>query len=544
VVAGAGSQDLDPLRPAVVEVDVGAELLPAGVGADLRGREVSQFSPPLARQNVPFGACRRGALTPRRGPLANLVRAALERSALVAEHQEFSSKAGPSSDGHVTLNHSLVNVLVHLEAEPQGSSRELVGLIAGRFEIVRPLGDGAFATVYEAIDHDLGRRVALKLFTSYAQDDIDSALREARAMARLNHENVLAVHDIGEHRGTPFLALEYAEMDLRRWLAAGAREGDEILHLFVEAGRGLAAAHRAGLVHHDFKSANVMLRANGCAAVGDFGLARYLDSHDGESERGPSESGSYTFGTLRYIAPERLIGLPGDERSDQFSFCVALWEALARRHPFSGSSAQARYDSIAAGPSGSPRAASHVVKALRRGLSLEAYDRFETLDDLLEAITDPQHCRPLRWLHRGLRPVLTATMLASVFVVGVGLSREAPALDVQVTPATVLTADAAMDHLRDLAFDGDNAAYVPALFNTLPVVRETSSSHQQAYLAQLEVLGDLLSEAGAHREASYTYAAAKNLAKDLGLDPTKFVDKRSQAQAKANRFTRALTRGK
>jgi serine/threonine protein kinase len=246
------------------------------------------------------------------------------------------------------------------------------GLIAGRFEIVRLLGDGSFAIVYEAIDRDLGRRVALKLFTSYVKDELEAALREARAMARLNHENVLAVHDIGEHRGTPFLAIEYAQMDLRRWLAGGNRDAASIMHLFGEAGRGLEAAHRAGLVHHDFNPANVLVRANGTIAVGDFGLARHLDTGDDEQEPEPEENQRYALGTLRYIAPERLRGFPGDERSDQFSFCVALWEALAKSHPFTGSDALRRLDSIARGPSGTiKRAPAHVVRALRRGLSAD-----------------------------------------------------------------------------------------------------------------------------------------------------------------------------
>ena len=441
--------------------------------------------------------------------------------------------------------------------EAELDSAELAApAVAGRFEIVRLLGDGSFAMVYEAIDRDLGRRVALKLFTGYASDELESALREARAMARLNHENVIAVHDIGEHRGTPFLAMEYAEMDLRRWLAAGNREPDAIMHLFCEAGRGLEAAHRGGLVHHDFKPANVLLRANGTVAVGDFGLARHLDTTDGErdgygerhGERDSSLDGSssesdgsrgYALGTLRYIAPERLRGLPGDERSDQFSFCVALWEALAGKHPFHGSDAERRLASIAAGPTGTPRAPAHVVRALRRGLSEDAYERFETMGELLAALVEPDHCRPVRWLRHSARPILTGAMLVGVFVLGVGLSREAPALDVTITPPAVLTADAAMAEARDAAFDRKFKDTVKTLFNTMPVIRETEPEKQLEYLAQVEVLGDLLHKQGAYGEAAAVYAAAVNLADDLHLDITKYKNKRVAAQ------TRALaTRGK
>lgn len=413
--------------------------------------------------------------------------------------------------------------------------------VAGRFEIVRLLGDGSFAMVYEAIDHDLGRRVALKLFTSYAHEDLESALREARAMARLNHENVLAVHDIGEHRGVPFLAIEYAEMDLRRWLAAGSRDADTIMHLFCEAGRGLEAAHRAGLVHHDFKPANVLLRSNGTVAVGDFGLARALDTADCEPE--PDENQGYALGTLRYIAPERLRGQAGDERSDQFSFCVALWEALAGAHPFTGSDAERRLDSIAAGPTAPLRGPAHVVRALRRGLSVDPFERFETMGDLLAALTEPVGCGASRWLRHSVRPMLTAAMLAGVFALGVGLSREAPALDVSITPPAVLTADAAMDQARDAAFDRKYGETIKLVMSAMPVIRETDAKHQRDYLAQIEVLGDLLSEAGAFPQAGMIYAAGINLSTDLGLDPKPFVAKRSNVQAEAIKM-RAVTRDK
>jgi hypothetical protein len=415
---------------------------------------------------------------------------------------------------------------------PIGSA-EVASAVAGRFEIVRLLGDGSFAMVYEAIDRDLGRRVALKLFTGYAKDELESALREARAMARLNHENVLAVHDIGEHRGTPFLAMEYAEMDLRRWLAGGHRGFTAIMHLFCEAGRGLEAAHVAGLVHHDFKPANVLLRANGTVAVGDFGLARHLDTSDGEREPAASESQSYALGTLRYIAPERLRGLPGDERSDQFSFCVALWEALAGRHPFTGSDAEARLASISAGPGSSLRAPAHVVRALRRGLSVDAYERFETMGDLLAALTQPAIPKPVRWLRHTARPLLTGAMLVGVFALGVTFSREAPALDVSITPPAELTADAALEKARDAAFDRDYQTVIKTLMHAMPVVRETAPAKQRDYLVQLEVLGDLLYKQGAYQDAAVVYAAAAKLGARLMVDTSKYKTKKGTAQARA-----------
>jgi tRNA A-37 threonylcarbamoyl transferase component Bud32 len=428
---------------------------------------------------------------------------------------------------------------------------DATGLIAGRFEVVRTLGDGAFAVVYEAIDRELGRRVALKLFNRYAPDELDLALREARAMAWINHANVLAVHDIGEHRGTPFLALEYAETDLHRWLSAGVRDPDKILALLIDAGRGLAAAHSAGLVHHDFKPANVMLRSDGSVAVGDFGLARHLDSQDDES--GESRPNECALGTLRYISPERLLGCVGDPRSDQFSFCVALWEALCGMHPFAGLDAQRRYESIVAGPSGSPRAPAHIVRALRRGLSLEPEARFSDMDELLAALEQPGSSRSWwpphvrqssgsrRGKARGLRPALSFAALAGVFALSLIASRDAPA-DAGL-PLAVLIADCGMDNARDLAFDDKPQLAIAMLMEVMPIVRQTDPAYQDRYLAQLEVLGDVLAESGAYPQATMAYAAGKNLARDLDVSPDTFIAKREVVQAKANRKNRATGTG-
>ncbi|PRP96724.1 serine/threonine-protein kinase [Enhygromyxa salina] len=462
------------------------------------------------------------------------------------------------------------------QADDLASSLELDGsehvdepdqLIAGRFEILRRLGHGAFAVVYEAMDRDLDRRVALKLFTSFAPNELATALREARAMARLNHHNVLAVHDVGRHGDTPFLAIEYAETDLQRWLSAAPRDADEILRLFSEAGTGLAAAHAAGLVHHDFKPANVMLRADRSVAVGDFGLARHLDTLDSLAPLAPEgpvgdglgvvDSGlalgdaKVAVGTLRYIAPERLLGRSGDDRSDQFSFCVALWEALAAQPPFAGADAQRRYDSIAAGPAGTPRGRAHVVRALRRGLAVEPEDRFETMDALLWALAPANSGKfgvlsaeaPVgSWLRRSVRPSVTAAMLGAVFLAAVGLSREAPALDVVITPTAVLTANAAIDHARELIEAGEFAQTVPVLMTAMPVVRETDTEAQREYLAQIEALGDQLVSADAPTQASLFYAAGLNLAQDLGADPTSLTDKRATAMAKYRRRQRDAER--
>jgi hypothetical protein len=153
------------------------------------------------------------------------------------------------------------------------------------------------------------------------------------------------------------------------------------------------------------------------------------------------------------------------------------------------------------------------------------------------------------WLRRSVRPAISVAMLGAVFLLGMGLSREAPALDVVITPTAVLTANAALDHARVLSSNGEYAKTVPVLIAAMPVVRETDTAEQREYLAQIEVIGDQLAKAGAHTQAAIFYAAGNNLAKDLGVDPTRLIDKRSTAMAKSRREHRAaavtpLTGGK
>lgn len=432
-----------------------------------------------------------------------------------------------------------------LPAFDMDSHDETHGRIAGRYEIVRSLGEGAYAVVYEAVDAELGRRVALKLFCRHGRTEIDAALHEARAMARINHGHVLQVHDFGDHRGIPVLALEYADTDLRRWLAAAPRDPAEILRLYIEAGRGLAAVHHAGLVHHDIKPANVMLRADGSAAVGDFGLARAADELEGvDTPARPAVNvavhvavDAYALGTLLYIAPERLLGEPGDARSDQFSFCVAVWEALAGMHPYCGADVLRRYESIARGPSGSPRAPSHVARALRRGLALDPKQRWPSMDELLTGLEASASTRAA--MRRGLRPALSIVTVTAALAVAVMASREAPAVDFHVPEPAVLTANAGLDHALAQARTGDPAGAMQTLNQTMSVVRQTDVTQQRAYLDRIEVLGDVLLDAGHLQQAAYAFAAAVNVAKRLDLPYDALAQKRAIAQSRRNREARA-----
>src|SRR5439155_5865060 len=232
----------------------------------------------------------------------------------------------------------------------------------GRYVVERELGSGGMGLVYAAYDPELGRKVALKLVRPRASGKMGPSegrarlLREAQAMAQLTHPNVVAIHDVGTFGDQVFIAMEYVEgRTLSEWLSATKRPWREIVSLFAQAGRGLAAAHAKNIVHRDFKSDNVWVGEDGRARVLDFGLARAMRGAgelpqsagapaEGKATRSPrvpllaaavTLPGTF-LGTPPYMAPEQLKGESGDARADQFSFCVALYYALYGELPFAG----------------------------------------------------------------------------------------------------------------------------------------------------------------------------------------------------------------
>ncbi|HRI07840.1 MAG TPA: serine/threonine-protein kinase, partial [Nannocystaceae bacterium] len=215
-------------------------------------------------------------------------------------------------------------------------------LMIARFEVLDTLGEGGMGIVHAALDPELDRVVAIKVIRDDRDDRYrDRLLREARALARVSHPNVVQVHEVGETSEGVFIAMEYVPgTTLGRWLQAAPRGLDEILDKFTEAARGLAAAHRAGLVHRDFKPANALVGEDGRVRIADFGLARPVGPpHASPSSphlrstlrrRGSGDSDTDTgvvAGTPAYMPPEQLRGLDVDARSDVFAFCIALYEA-------------------------------------------------------------------------------------------------------------------------------------------------------------------------------------------------------------------------
>ncbi|MEZ4452608.1 MAG: serine/threonine-protein kinase [Nannocystaceae bacterium] len=295
----------------------------------------------------------------------------------------------------------------------------------GRYLILEELGAGGMGAVYAAYDPELDRKIAIKLLRSGRGGPQERArlIREAQAMAKLAHPHVVAVHDVGEHLGEVFVAMEFVKgATLGGWLARASRSWSEILTIFLQAGEGLRAAHEAGLVHRDFKPDNVLVGADDRARVTDFGLVR-ADGPAGEGEvPGPMAlkltSVGAVMGTPTYMAPEQFLAAATDARTDQFSFCVALHEALCGELPFEGETFSALRESVTSGrraaTSRRPSAPPWVLAAIDRGLAREPDARWPTMAALLEALRDD----PARRRRRGR---WIAGALVGAGIIGVGL---------------------------------------------------------------------------------------------------------------------------
>ena len=290
------------------------------------------------------------------------------------------------------------------------------GSKVGRFVVVAELGSGGMGVVYAAHDRELDRQVALKVMRGATEDDEDRIrmLREGQAMARVTHPNVITVFEVGTEGGIVFLAQELLDGGtLGQWLEK-PQSHTEIVDKFVAAGRGLAAAHAAGLVHRDFKPDNVLLGKDGRVRVSDFGLARavgaFIDAAmlatapgggpprtDVDVTRSPMSQLTRTgavMGTPMFMAPEQHEGRRADERSDQFAFCVALYHALYGDWPYEGKTSVALADNVINGvmkpPPKPAKVPARLRKILLRGLSTNAADRYPSMDALLaELVATP-----------------------------------------------------------------------------------------------------------------------------------------------------------
>lgn len=268
----------------------------------------------------------------------------------------------------------------------------------GRFTFLEPIGSGAMGVVCAGYDPRLDRKVAIKLLA--ARHDTERRrqrmVREAQAMAKLAHPHVVTVFEVGEYQGQIFVAMEFVKGgDLRQWLET-ERSWREVVDVYTQAGRGLAAAHQVGIVHRDFKPDNVFIGDDGRVRVGDFGLAHQgalTESQPANAAGMPQQVLTQTgalMGTPAYMAPEQFSGKSTDSRTDQFAFCVSLWEALYGVRPFAGTTFIELADAVESATftplpkrTGVPH---RVHQVLLRGLSTDPADRFPTMELFLESL--------------------------------------------------------------------------------------------------------------------------------------------------------------
>jgi eukaryotic-like serine/threonine-protein kinase len=332
----------------------------------------------------------------------------------------------------------------HYDGEPLVLDR---GATVGRYVVLTRLGAGAMGVVYAAYDPELDRRVAIKLLehtlaeagATYsgggsrggrpAGAGHNRLLREAQALAKLSHPNVVAVHDVGEHEGRVFIAMELvAGRTLRAWLSEEKPRWQEVLDVHVRAGRGLAAAHAFDMVHRDFKPDNVMLGDDGRVRVMDFGLARTRETADGVDaselpSHEPGGDGSWApnsamVGTPAYMAPELLEGThPPEATADQFAFCVSLWEALYAQRPFRGSTIMELATNVLEGklvaPPASAKVPRWVRRVLQRGLAIDPRQRWPSMAALLEALSSGR--RRARWRKASLAVAALGVLATTAF---------------------------------------------------------------------------------------------------------------------------------
>ena len=267
----------------------------------------------------------------------------------------------------------------------------------GRFTLLHQVGAGALSVIYAAHDQECDRRVAVKLLRAPLAETDLRLQREAQAMARLSHPNVVAVHETGHWEGRLFIAMELVEgQPLEQWLAAGHRSWQEIVDVFLQVGCGLVAAHGLGLVHRDFKLASVVIDGDGRARMPDFGPVRRSEPPGADGALPGVELGA-CFEAPAYMAPEQRAGLAADVLSDQFSFCVALHEALVGARP------------DAAVAPGRRRIPTRLARVVKRGLAADRRARWPSMRHLLCELERLR--RPGR---RGLRAAIAATVMVVV----------------------------------------------------------------------------------------------------------------------------------
>src|SRR5687767_2768008 len=325
---------------------------------------------------------------------------ATERAALLAEvrtgdpelHQEALSLIEAHQEAGDFLEAPALETDAHVLLEADEPDREI-----GPYKIVNRLGKGGMGEVFLAQDRRLGRLVALKTLPSYFVSD-DERLRrfqtEARAASALNHPNILTIYEVGESDGTHFIAAEYIEgHTLRELISAGDLTLREVLDITAELLAGLSAAHAAGIIHRDIKPENIMRRADGSIKILDFGIAKLMEVSSDETTASFAHNQTQTgalMGTIGYVSPEQVRGLPVDSRTDIWSCGVVLHEMLTGERPFIGVTNADTIVAILDRPPAALFVSDSKVSALRqlqrivsKALSKEAEERHRSAAEML-----------------------------------------------------------------------------------------------------------------------------------------------------------------
>lgn len=392
------------------------------------------------------------------------------------------------------------------------------GASIDRYQLIDEIGAGGMGVVWKAYDPALARIIAIKRVFSRSATELEAQRlhREAQAIAQLSHPNVIAVFDVGLSDGELYMAMEHVEgLPLHRWLDSKRPGREATLELFLQAARGLAAAHDAGLVHRDFKPSNVLVGEDGRVRVLDFGLARRLDAEGFPETPKPDEAidpweheitrpGAIS-GTPRYMAAEQFLLREIDGRTDQFAFAVALYEALTRRRPFDGETTLDIAKNVVAGKvrpipedlSLPPWLVAMILRALRP----RASERFGSMHEVISELE-----RDRQGLRRAALDGSSTSDLMAAFP---------PPEDAQIAPRVRWLRER-LEYAVTLKQEGD---YKGALSLCRVVVREADAvDYSPLVAAALYMLGNLEHRTGDPASARETLYRAAEIAARAGDD--------------------------
>ena len=332
------------------------------------------------------------------------------------------------------------------------------GTRLGNYEVLSELGSGGMGEVYKAKDLKLGRDVAIKVLPQEMASDSSRLRRfeqEARAASTLNHPNIVTIYEIGEHEGTPFIAMEYVKgRTLREILADGPLPNDKLIRYATQMAEGLAKAHQAGIVHRDLKPENIIISDDGYVKILDFGLAKLLPLDSVGSEVATMEKQATTpgtiLGTVGYMSPEQAKGEDADFRSDQFSLGSVLYEMLTGQAPFERESA------------------TETLSAILRDEPTRLKDAVRDAPSGLEAIL-----RRCLSKHPRTRYDSTAQLRAELDQIESSSTRDAVVRSIAVLPLANLSADPEQEYFSD----GMTEALITELakISALKVISRTSA---------------------------------------------------------------------